>query len=213
MILYLSIVFIIIGLILVIFALFSRVTKKESSPSETFDHGEKVSSKFKNQKTDSSYEVLSKKTSQSDDVLDVPNLFVQENEEKGENRRVDSLTKNKDNVLLSQDGAIEALLYEDSSGNIDYDGFGGAIDSTLQSYENVKLIGDGFLKLEKEGLSFISEGRLFRFDFYKIQALHSGDSYIALKLSADSPIRLFLMENPTSFVSHLMNEYREFKRQ
>jgi hypothetical protein len=213
MILYLSIVFIVAGLILVIYALLSRLRKPVSSSSDVIDKTITSSSHLDVHKTQRADEVSSRGTHQENDVITVPNLFIQGKDKKGENENKESISKETVDASETRENNIEALLYEDSSGNIDYDGLGGSIDSTLKSYDDLRLIGEGFLKLEKNGLSFVSKGRFFRFDFYKIQNFHNGDSYVALQTSVDSPIRLFLMENSAAFISNLMNEYREFKRQ
>lgn len=89
------------------------------------------------------------------------------------------------------------VLYEDSSGLVDYDGGESAIDPTLEAYSRLKRIGEGEVQIAAEGLIVRAGKATHRFDFYKMRDYKVGDNYIALYLRNSRSVRLFLVDgNP-----------------
>ncbi len=90
-----------------------------------------------------------------------------------------------------------AVLYEDASGLVDYEGGESSIDPTLEAYSRLKRIGEGEVQIAAEGLIVRAGRATHRFDFYKIRDYKLGDNYIALYLRNSRAVRLFLVgENP-----------------
>ncbi|HSV95531.1 MAG TPA: hypothetical protein VLM75_01210 [Spirochaetota bacterium] len=91
----------------------------------------------------------------------------------------------------------DAVLFEDASGLVDYEGGESSIDPSLQAYNNLKRVGSGDVEIASEGLIIRMGRATHRFDFYKVQDYRVGDNYIALYLKGSRAVRLFLVDgNP-----------------
>jgi len=98
-----------------------------------------------------------------------------------------------------------AVLFEDSSGTVDYSSGYGTIDPTRNSYRNIKRRGSGEISLEKAGITFHVGRKLFRYDFHKFRSFFRGDNYVALIPYGDSPVKLFIFPQPGPII-HLISE-------
>ncbi|MCU0845206.1 MAG: hypothetical protein MUC76_09805 [Spirochaetes bacterium] len=91
----------------------------------------------------------------------------------------------------------DAVLYEDASGLVDYEGGESSIDPSLEAYNNLKRVGSGAVEIASEGLIIRLGKATHRFDFYKVKDYRIGDNYIALYLKGSRAVRLFLVDgNP-----------------
>lgn len=100
----------------------------------------------------------------------------------------------------------EAVMFEDSSGVIDYDSGEGVIDPGMSGYKKIKRIGQGELRLDMDGLNFYVDGRLYRFDFHRIGTIRTGENYLAIPLKGGTAFRLFIFEKGNAFI-HSVSDY------
>jgi hypothetical protein len=89
------------------------------------------------------------------------------------------------------------VLFDDRSSVIDYRGGFGSIDPSLKEYKNIKRMGNGRFLLDREGINFYMENKQFRFDFYRIDEMVSGNNYIAAFIKGSDAVKLFVVENET----------------
>ncbi len=109
-------------------------------------------------------------------------------------------------------GEVEAVLYLDSSGLVDYEGRASVIDPTLERYARMKRVGPGSVEIAKEGLNFRYQKNLYRFDFIRITDIHFGENYCALFINGSDTVRLFLFADGREFINRLNRDYGEFYR-
>jgi hypothetical protein len=88
-----------------------------------------------------------------------------------------------------------AVLYEDASGLVDYEGGESTIDPSLEAYRDLRRVGSGGVEIASEGLIVRIGKAVHRFDFYKVRDYRIGDNYIALYLKGSRAVRLFLMDD------------------
>jgi len=105
-----------------------------------------------------------------------------------------------------------AILFEDSSGVIDYENGYGTIDPTRDRYRNIKRRGMGEITLEKAGISFHVGKKLFRYDFHKISSLKTGRNYIALIPEGESPVKLFIFTEPGPVISRVADAFVSYRK-
>ncbi len=109
-------------------------------------------------------------------------------------------------------GAVDAVLYLDNSGLVDYEGRSNVIDPTLERYARMKRVGAGSVEIAKEGLNFRYQKNLYRFDFIRISDIHFGENYCALSIKGSDTVRLFLFADGHEFINRLNRDYGEFYR-
>ncbi len=109
-------------------------------------------------------------------------------------------------------GEVEAVLYLDNSGLVDYEGRTSVIDPTLERYARMKRVGAGNVEIAKEGLNFRYQKNLYRFDFIRISDIHFGENYCALSIKGSDTVRLFLFMDGREFINRLNREYGDFCR-
>lgn len=101
----------------------------------------------------------------------------------------------KDNVKL------KAVLFEDSTGAVDYSKFSIPLDLDAD-YSGFKRIGPGDFSVDAGGINFISDKKLYRFDFHRIREIKTGSNYLVMIPSSDTAAKLFIFDK----------EYPELKK-
>ena len=122
-------------------------------------------------------------------------------------------TANKDakNEVVSENiNLAKAILYEDSSNIINYSSSIGTIDPSLEEYKKIMRIGAGELLYEKNGISFYTENKFYRFDFHRFDNIKIGDNYLALVLKGLGTTKLFIVENNNNIIATINNSYSEY---
>ncbi|PKL38118.1 MAG: hypothetical protein CVV44_13200 [Spirochaetae bacterium HGW-Spirochaetae-1] len=228
--LYISLIFILSGLLLFAFSVISGSLKEERRAEYAGTPKQKESVVSSSKTNPAGYEPSinadkkrEKKAADNDveePVKEVKELFLAKDKviiddnipevfSDGEDDSVfvgDPLTY--DNGL--QNGEAIAVLFDDHSSVVDYQHRKGVIDPGLTEYRNIKRIGRGRLLVEKEGINFKIDSKLFRFDFFKLDQFYSGDNYIALKIRGREEKKLFIFENGKEAVPGIKEGYEAF---
>jgi hypothetical protein len=113
---------------------------------------------------------------------------------------------------LPRDDNVYAVLFNDYSGDLEYDGSDNCIDPTFGKYSALKRVGRGSIEVIKDGINFKLLKNLYRFDFHRIRDIQSGDNYVAVVLKGSDIIRLFLIENDNDFCVKIIRDYKNFCR-
>lgn len=103
------------------------------------------------------------------------------------------------------------VLFEDSSGAVEYRGAPSEIDETLEKYNKIKRIGEGSLSAEKNGISFHIDKKLYRFDYHRISELNTGGDYIAVRIGDQPQIKLFIFREGDSRIEKIAADYASHK--
>ncbi len=127
----------------------------------------------------------------------------QESMEDGEEIFQESKTENE---------PARVVMFEDSSGVIDYDSGVGIIDPGLSGYKKIKRIGTGDLALDRDGLNFNVKDRLYRFDFHIISRIFTGDNYFAFPVKDGGAVRLFIFEKGNSLIENIRDFFYNSKK-
>ncbi len=106
----------------------------------------------------------------------------------------------------------QAVLFEDSSRIIDYGSETGSIDASLQGYKKIKRIGSGKLMVEKGGITFFMDKKLYRYDFHRVRDLKPGSRHLALFLHGSKAVKLFIVEPESGIISAVNDAYHEYLR-
>ncbi|HON77281.1 MAG TPA: hypothetical protein PK544_02225 [Spirochaetota bacterium] len=115
-------------------------------------------------------------------------------------------------VTLSEDNEVVAVLFNDHSGELEYDGSDNNIDPTFGKYSSLKRVGRGSIEIVKDGINFKRLKNLYRFDFHRIRDIQGGDRFIAVYLKGSDIIRLFLFENENDYGVKIIRDYKRFSR-
>ena len=126
-------------------------------------------------------------------------------------RQYDSDISGQGEDLSAGEGA-SAVLFDDRSNIIDYDSGNALVDASIEGYKNIKRVGSGRLKAEKDGLSFYHGDSLYRFDFHRIFDVWSGDNFIALPLKGSGAVKLFLLEKGSGLPEKVENYFQEYTK-
>jgi hypothetical protein len=102
------------------------------------------------------------------------------------------------------------VLFDDRSSVIDYRNGFGSIDPSLKEYKNIKRMGNGRFLLDREGINFYMENKQFRFDFYRINEMVSGNNYIAAFIKGSQAVKLFVVENETELTDRVQSKFHEY---
>lgn len=105
----------------------------------------------------------------------------------------------------------EVALYFDSSSIVDYENSRGVIDPTLEGYRHISRVGRGNLLYEKDGLNFYMGKKLFRFDFYRIEDLWTGENHLSLALKDGNAVNLFVFGEKKGLIETIDSHYRNFR--
>jgi hypothetical protein len=108
-----------------------------------------------------------------------------------------------------------AVLFDDSSRILNYEANAGMIDATLEKYKNIKRIGKGEFSIEKNGINFNIDKKLYRYDFYRIDKIFTGKNYLALQVKGADSIKLFIMSDSDAdtIVKTTRESYNSFIQQ
>ena len=113
---------------------------------------------------------------------------------------------------LSAGEGANAVLFDDRSNIIDYDSGNALVDASIEGYKNIKRVGSGKLKAERDGLSFYHGDSLYRFDFHRIFDVWSGDNFISLPLKGSVAVKLFLLEKGSGLPEKVENYFQEYTK-
>jgi hypothetical protein len=221
--LYLAIILIAVGLIFVLVPVFSSCRKDYDSPENldfSPDPNKDKSNNFvrvlvplQDTKTDNesfnnkSYEEVN---SGIDNSTKSSGILKELEVEIDDMKNTEPLSA-KD-VNLGTGDECTAVLFEDSSGIIDYENGLTTIDPSLSEYKNLKRIGRGRFEIAKEGINFFVGKSFFRFDFYKIENAWAGKNFIAIFLKGSSVVRLFLFENDALEKNRIKKDLEKYLR-
>jgi hypothetical protein len=89
------------------------------------------------------------------------------------------------------------LLYEDSTGLIDYHSSSSMIAADPAVYASLKRKGEGTLEADPHGIVFRANGTFFRFDYRRITDIRTGEDYTAIFMSGGGPVWLLIF-SPSS---------------
>jgi hypothetical protein len=64
--------------------------------------------------------------------------------------------------------------------------------------------------LDREGINFYMEKKQFRFDFYRINEMVSGNNYIAAFIKGSDAVKLFVVENETELIDRVQRKFHEY---
>ncbi|MFC1668870.1 hypothetical protein ACFL20_00640 [Spirochaetota bacterium] len=117
----------------------------------------------------------------------------------------------KSEVVANDDDVTFAVLFDDSSNAFDHYKESGSILPDLEKYNEIKRVGKGKFSIEKDGISFYIDKKLFRFDFQRIEGLNRGNNYIALSLHGSDSVKIFVFLNKTEIIEMVALKYGEFK--
>ncbi len=104
------------------------------------------------------------------------------------------------------------VLFDDRSSVIDYRSGTGNIDPSLKEYKNIKRMGNGRFLLDREGINFYMENKQFRFDFYRINEMVSGNNYIAAFIKGSQGVKLFVVENENELIDRVQRKFHEYNK-
>jgi len=113
---------------------------------------------------------------------------------------------------FNEDKPVEAVMFEDRSGVIDYDSGEGIIDPGMAGYKKIKRVGKGELIPDKDGLNFYVDGRLYRFDFHRMGKISTGENYLAIPLKGGNAVRLFIFEKGDAFIDKISEYFYNSKK-
>jgi hypothetical protein len=119
-------------------------------------------------------------------------------------RQEDGKTPGDDAVVM------DAVLYEDSSGVIDYHNDNNTIDPTFEGYKKIRRIGRGRFEIGKDGINFYTGKKFFRFDFHRVRDIKTGSRFIALMLIGSEAVKLFIFDGETPAQSLLKRSYQSY---
>jgi LAS superfamily LD-carboxypeptidase LdcB len=212
--LYLSIVLIFIGILIFVYSLIIDAKKRrEGTASQSPDA---CAEAMKNKRKHTGYRGV---------VTDFDNLSPGDKKESSlrENNQKHAGGKHEAVKVTGKNGTgqgkagpasskMPAVLYEDSSGIVDYNTEGGAIDSTLDGYRNIKRVGGGELSVEKGGINFSLGRKLYRYDFHRIRDIKTGAKHLALFLHGTDAVKLFIFDAETEGIAAMSSAYRDYAR-
>ncbi len=89
------------------------------------------------------------------------------------------------------------LLYEDSTGLIDYHSNSSMIAADPAVYASLKRKGEGTVETDPHGIVFRANGTFFRFDYRRITDIRTGEDYTAVFMSGGGPVWLLIF-SPSS---------------
>ena len=112
-------------------------------------------------------------------------------------------------AIMDEEPSI-AVLFNDSSNVFDYYKESGNIHADLEEYNNIKRIGEGSFFVEKDGINFYIDSKLFRFDFYRIEGIKRGKNYIALSTKGSDSMKIFVFVKGTDIIDTLSEKYSEY---
>jgi hypothetical protein len=121
---------------------------------------------------------------------------------------------NENNIKSAADlaaGKYNAVLFEDSSRAVDYSTFSMPLDLNTD-YSGIKRIGAGEFSFDDSGYSFISEKKLYRFDFHRIREIKTGENYIALMPVSDGSSKLFIFNREYSDIKNAEEKFKQYKK-
>lgn len=143
----------------------------------------------------------------------IPAGTVKEGVSRLKNDEIDIAYKNKREAgrVSPEDNNVYAVLFNDYSGDLEYDGSDNAIDPTFSKYSALKRVGRGMVAVVKDGINFKLDKNLYRFDFHRIRDIQGGDNYIAVNLKGSHTVRLFLIEND-DYKMKIIRDFADFCR-
>ncbi len=106
---------------------------------------------------------------------------------------------------------FSAALFEDEAGILDFRRVGLEHGIDPEAYSGLKRAGKGALTVEGDGLSFRSGGRLYRYDFHRLQKIQSGDGYAAVFMKKNGAVRLFVFDEAARAGNYLEDRYDEYR--
>lgn len=240
--LYFSLVLIIAGLVLLLTALFTGMEKIKSAGPTPFnnDNGYKTPGVRDRGRTDITAPAPSDAIDLDFEKMETGNGIIATEQDSSIKKSGETFRKDPEGVdtgypgILHEldahydDGAHDvsmndtdgegpasgyrAVLYEDSSGLIDYEDGSPTIDTTLNAYKNVKRIGQGRIDIAGEGIHFRSGKRFFRFDYRKIENLKIGRNFFALFLKGGTAARLFLFDTESPFLHKIRRDIESYRK-
>ncbi|HQO02230.1 MAG TPA: hypothetical protein PLI62_08165 [Spirochaetota bacterium] len=143
----------------------------------------------------------------------IPAGSVKEGIEKQKSKNTDMIKDSGDETEkgLPYDNNVYAVLFNDYSGDIEYDGSDNTIDPTFGKYSALKRVGRGTIEVIKDGINFKLLKNLYRFDFHRIHDIQGSENYVAVLLKGSDIIRLFLVEND-DYCLKIIRDYKNFCR-
>jgi hypothetical protein len=155
------------------------------------------------------------------DSEEVADLYEGSSSDKKNNHAVDSVSQNNENNLKSsaEDSSVsgsladksKAVLFEDSSGAVDYSTLSMPIDLNAD-YSGIKRIGSGEFSIDDSGYNFISDKKLYRFDFHRIRDIKAGANYLALMPSSDAAAKLFIFDKEYSDIKKAEEQFSLYRK-
>ncbi len=198
---YLALALIALGLLVLIISLSTKNNKVSDNEKQNLEKPKKVYT-YTNEPTPKD-EI----PDMNQEIPEISERIIEKNEI---NRMNDELPQTlPDSPATHQDNVF---FYEDNSNLVDYSNDTGTIDSTLEEYKKIKLIGKGTLLLEKQGLSFHIGKKFRRFDFHSVAKLISGPDYISV-ITRSGPIKLFIIKHNSNFIANITAAYHTNKNQ
>ncbi len=237
---YLAILLILTGLLIILVTLFLETRKVNEriddlsgnrTPDENFSQSQKESfSDFESPDLDfpayddDIFEIDDNPDNSDDDTED--DVFISF-DDSGEtvsiflDKNVDNKSEDNsyfdDSPFSDQKSKIEneparVVMFEDNSGVIDYDSGVGIIDPGFSGYKKIKRVGTGELTLDRDGLNFYVEDRLYRFDFHRINRIFTGDDYFAFPVKDGGAARLFIFEKGNDLIENIRDFFYDSKK-
>ncbi len=198
---YLAILLILTGLLIILVTLFLETRKVNERIDDL--SGNKIPDKiFSQPKEESSPDFESPDfdfPAYDDDVFEID----------------DNLQNSEDDIFISFDDSgepAEVVMFEDNSGVIDYDSGVGIIDPGFSGYKKIKRVGIGELILDRDGLNFYVEDRLYRFDFHRISRIFTGENYFAFPVKDGGAVRLFIFEKGNGLIENIRDFFYNSKK-
>lgn len=127
-----------------------------------------------------------------------------------EQKKSTTVSTLSDKDIPEKNDEAVAVFYEDESGNVDYSVPSSEIDPSLETYKKIRRIGEGIISSKQKGINFHIDKKLYRFDFHRISELNRGHDYIALKLTGQKPVKLFIFKQDTSEKEKIFHDYKTY---
>ena len=126
-------------------------------------------------------------------------------------RNSESAAVNYTGMSTADTAAVKAVLFEDSSGAVDYSTLSIPLDLSAD-YSGIKRIGVGGFSIDETGYSFISDKKLYRFDVHRIRDIKAGKNYLALMPLSDSATKLFIFDKEYPVIKEAEEKFSPYRK-
>ncbi len=150
--------------------------------------------------------------SDSEEVSDLYEVSDSDHKKSLNNSNKFESASGNNTVKSSADTAgVKAVLFEDSSGAVDYSTLSIPLDLSAD-YSGIKRIGIGGFSIDETGYSFISDKKLYRFDVHRIRDIKAGRNYLALMPLSDSATKLFIFDKEYSIIKEAEEKFSPYRK-